>query len=375
MHHVEYESSYITLLTEEEILNPYTVLEETFKEFSSPTHIQDELFEILTLAVRRNYWMTYDSPLIVYRKYKKLMRLFEAGWLIEKIRPSLDLFEKFSTPYKKIRVDKPKRERFKTNSDSITNCYQALVGIYSSDPLYSLRSDLFNLLFEGLMPTFVYYSYEFEGYMVKAVQQMNALISTLHTIDHHEQNNVLSPRDAEILTKERDEFKSRDTLYDYDNDMYDLYRNSKKEDLTKTLRISKEILFTKNFWKLHGNPANILHYYHDFLFILDCYWGHYQYILEQGMDINTKWKYPKDKKQELYGKGYKWIKRPWKYLHGQFKKKSIQEWRSLLELCLEDVLSNQQIGYRVDRDNDEILDFIDGIFFLEGLSKYEPEIY
>ncbi|HBW79172.1 MAG TPA: hypothetical protein DEF78_01230, partial [Sphingobacterium sp.] len=167
---------------------------------------QDELFEILTLAVRRNYWMTYDSPLIVYRKYKKLMRLFEAGWLIEKIRPNLDLFEKFSKPYKDIQVDKPKRERFKTNSDPINNCYQALVSVYSSDPVYSLRSDLFNLLFEGLMPTCGYYSYEFEGYMVKAVQQMNALISTLHTIDHHEQNNVLSPRDAEILTKERDEF-------------------------------------------------------------------------------------------------------------------------------------------------------------------------
>jgi len=375
MHHVEYESSYITLLTEEEILNPYTVLEETFKEFSSPTHIQDELFEILTLAVRRNYWMTYDSPLIVYQKYKKLMRLFEAGWLIEKIRPDLDLCEKFSTPYKKIRVDKPKRERFKTNSDPITNGYQALVSVYSSDPLYSLRSDLFNLLFEGLMPTSVHYTYEFEGYMVKAVQQMNALISTLHAIDHHEQNNVLSPRDVEILTKERDEFKARDTLYDYDNDIYDLYSYSKKEEVIKAVRISKEILFTRNFWKLHGNPANILHYYHDFLFILDCYWGHYQYIVDQGMDINTKWKYPKEKKQELYGMGNKWIKRPWKYLHDQFEKKSIREWRRILELCLEVVLSNQRIGYRVDRDHDEILDFIDGLLFLEGLSKYEPEIY
>ena len=375
MHHVEYESSYITLLTEEEILKPYSVLEETFKEFSSPTPIQDELFEILTLAVRRNYWTTYESPLVLYKKYKKLLRLLEAGWLIEKIRPDVNLNEMFHIPYKEIKINTPKTERFKTNPNPVINAYQTLIHAYNSAPLYSLRSDLFNLLFHGLMPSCVHYSYEFEGYMVKAAQQMNDLIFALHSIDHHEQNHVLSPRDVEILTKERDEFKARNTLYDYDNDINNLFLYSKKKVLTRSIRISKEILFTANFWKLHGNPGNILHYYHDFLFILESYWGHYQYIVEQGMDINTKWKYPKDKKEKLDRMGYKWIKRPWKYLHNQFEKKSIQEWRSMLELCLEDVLSNERIGYRFDCDHDEILDFIDGLLFFRGLSKYEPEIY
>ncbi|PUV23688.1 hypothetical protein [Sphingobacterium athyrii] len=375
MHHVEYQGSYITLLTEKEILNPYSVLKKTFNEFSSPTHIQDELFEILTLAIRRNYWMTYDSPLVIYKKYKKLLRLFEAGWLIEKIRPDLSLSEKFSIPYTNIKIKTRERERIITNSDPISNAYQALVSIYSSDPLYSLRSDLFNLLFEGLMPTCVNYSCEFDDYMAKAVQQMNILISTLLIIDRHEQRNVLSPRDVEILTKERDKFIARDTLYDYDVDLYHVFRYSKKEDLITAILISKEILNTNNFWKLHGNPANILYYYHDLLFILDGYWGHYQNILEDGKDINTKWKYPKDKKQELYSMGYKWIKRPWKYLHDQFEKKSVQEWRSMLELCLEDVFSNRQIGYRVDRNNNEVLDFIRELLYLDELNAYEPKIY
>ncbi|QIH36282.1 hypothetical protein [Sphingobacterium sp. DR205] len=375
MHHVEYQGSYITLLTEKEILNPYSVLKKTFNEFSSPTHIQDELFEILTLAIRRNYWMTYESPLVIYKKYKKLLRLFEAGWLIEKIRPDLSLSEKFSISYTNIKIKTRERERIITNSDPISNAYQALVSIYSSDPLYSLRSDLFNLLFEGLMPTCVNYSCEFDDYMAKAVQQMNILISTLHIIDRHEQRNVLSPRDVEILTKERDKFIARDTLYDYDVDLYHVFRYSKKEDLITAILISKEILNTNNFWKLHGNPANILYYYHDLLFILDGYWGHYQNILEDGKDINTKWKYPKDKKQELYSMGYKWIKRPWKYLHDQFEKKSVQEWRGMLELCLEDVFSNRQIGYRVDRNNNEVLDFIRELLYLDELNAYEPKIY
>ena len=376
MHHVEYESSYITLLTEVEILNPYSVLKETFKEFSSPTPIQDELFELLTLTVRRNYWTTYESPLVLYKKYKKLLRLFEAGWLIEKIRPDANLHEMFHIPYKEIKEGTPKRERVKTNTNPITSAYQTLISAYSSRPLYSLRSDLFNMLFHGLMPTCIRYSYEFDGYMVKVAQQMSDLILALNSIDYHAQYNVLSPRDVKIVTKERDKFKARNSLYDYDDDgIYNLFGYSKKEDLIRTIRISKEILFTSNFWKLHGNPGNIIHYYHDLLFTLESYWGHYQYIVEQRMDINTEWKYPKDKREKLYSMGHKWIKRPWEYLRDQFEKKSIHEWRSMLELCLEDVLSNQLIGYRFDRKHDDILDFIADLLFLEGLSKYEPEIY
>lgn len=71
MHHVEHNGSSITLLTEKEISNPFLVLKDTFKELSSAREIHDELFEILTLSIRRNYWMTYKSPLVIYKKYKK----------------------------------------------------------------------------------------------------------------------------------------------------------------------------------------------------------------------------------------------------------------------------------------------------------------
>jgi len=373
MHHVEYENSYLVLLKEEEILNPFEVLKEIFQEFSSATQIQDELYEIMTLAVRKNYWMTYESPLILYKKYKKLIRLFEAGWLIEKIRPDLDLLKKFSIPYKEIQVNTYKDSN-QRQYDALTNAYQTLIRVYNSEPLFLLKSDLYNLLFEGLMPTSVHYTYDFEGYMARAVEQMNDLIISLHYIYNYEKDKLLSDLDIAILSKERDEFIKRDTLYEYDGGFYDLYNYSKKEEVINAVVISKEILFTRNFWKFHSNPGNILHYYHDFLFILDCYSRHYHFILINGIDINTKWKYPNEKKKELYNKGYKWIKRPWKYLHNQFQKKSIYEWREILEHCLEDVLSNKQIGFSVDIDHNEMLDFIGALLFLQELSDYEPEI-
>jgi hypothetical protein len=373
MQHVEYESSYIALLKEEEILNPFAVLKEIFQEYSSAAHVQNELYEIMTLAIRRNYWMIYESPLILYKKYKKLIRLFEAGWLIQKIRPDLELYKKLSLPYKDIKVNSSNTKKL-IQQDPTTETYQTLISVYNLEPLYSLRSDLYHLFFEGLIPTCVHYTYEFEGHMVIIVERMNDLISALHTIDHNENNKLLSPRDTDLLSKELYEFKSRDTLYDYDKDLYHLFRNSKKEELINAIGISKGILNVTNFWKLNGNPANILHYYHDFLFILDSYWLHYKFLIDEKVDVNIKWKYPKDKKEELLGVKYKWIKKPWKYLHEKFEMKSIHEWRNMLEVCLEDVLSNVKVGYKSHQNDSEILDFIEGLIFLQELSNYEPEI-
>ena len=79
MYHQESEDSYIALLSGKEIMDPYAVIKEVFKGSSSPAALQDELYELLILTLRPNYWMSYQSPLVLYKKYKKLLRLFEAG--------------------------------------------------------------------------------------------------------------------------------------------------------------------------------------------------------------------------------------------------------------------------------------------------------
>lgn len=375
MHHVQYNGSCIALLTEKEITNPFLVLIDTFNESSSASEIQDELFEILTLSIRRNYWMTYKSPLVIYKKYKKLMRLFEAGWVIHKIRPDLTLAELMSIPYDQIEVNNEKQKSKELNKAPVINAYQILNDLFNSTSLNSFRCNLFHMLFEGLMPSCVSYNQEFESYWVTDFQQMTDVISSLHVINHHEKDFELSERDIEILNRMLEEYKERNSLYDYDSSIDDMHWHSKKEETVEAIPISKTILNTESFWKSHGNPANILHYYHDFLFVLDNYWGHYQLLINQEIDFNEKWKYPKTEKEELFKSRYEWIKRPWKFLHDQFEKKSISEWRIQLELCLEDVLSNNRISYRVDRQNDDVLDFVKGLLFWKELSKYEPNIF
>ncbi|MBL1408425.1 hypothetical protein [Sphingobacterium faecale] len=375
MHHVEYENNYITLLTKQEILNPYLVLDNLFVDFSSAEALQDELFEILTIAIRRNYWLTYDSPLVLYKKYKKLVRLFEAGWLISKIRPTSFVHESLLTPYDQIEASVPNRKTKKTTKDVVSEGYRIVVFSYNSSSLDIIRGNLFYLLFEGLMPTCVKYSNEIDPYYFRMMQEMNDLISALQTVYHYEKDNILSELDMAVLKTICDEFISRESFFDYNSDLQGGLSYTNKEELKNALAISRKILFTTNFWKLHGNPGNILYYYHDFLFILDSYWMHYLELCNKGVAFNTKWKYPGEKKNELHHSGYEWIKRPWKLLYDNFEKRSIHDWRNLLDKCLEDVLSNRFIGYSTDSHNEDILRFISSLLFLESLQEYEPEIY
>lgn len=371
MHHIEYENSYLTLLTGKEILNPYIVLKEVFKGSSSPVALQDELYELLTAIMRPNYWRSYQSPLVLYKKYKKLLRLFEAGWLIQKIRPEFDLSEKLSIPFKEVKVDEIKSQGFKPGSDPLTNEYQSLVQFYCSYSLSSLGREVYCLLFDGFMSGCTDGTYELDVYLIKQVQNMSELIRVLHTIGRYEQNTVLCPRDIDILNREKEALYARDNLHDYENDIYDFYEHSEKDEVRKALDISKGILRTENFWRLHGNPANILHYFHDFLFVLDYFWCDYKYIVEAGIDISTKWEIDSEVREELYNQGHKWIDRPWEFLHNQFEKDSIRGWRYRLERLLEDVLSNHNWG--IFHVHDEVLYFIDSLLLLVDLLDYEPK--
>lgn len=370
MYHQESEDSYIALLSGKEIMDPYAVVRESFKDSSSPVALQDELYELLTLTMRPNYWMSYPSPLVLYKKYKKIFRLFEAGWLIQMIRPEFDLSKKLSIPFKEIEVDQIKSQGFQASSDPLTNEYQSLVKFYSSYSISLLGRDITSLLYDGLMPSVTNCIYEVDGYFVEKVQAMCELIRVLHTIGRFEQNIVLSPRDIDVLTREKAKFFARNNLSDYEHGNNDIFKASDKEELTRALAIIREILSTENFWKLHGNPADILYYFIEYFYVIDYFWCHYQYIVKAGRDISTKWKYPKRVRRELHSQGHEWIDRPWEFLHDEFNKKSIHRWFHKTERLLMDVLSNRNFG--TADEHSEVLSFLDELLLLADLLDYEP---
>lgn len=323
--------------------------------------------------MRPNYWISYSSPLVIYKKYKKIFRLFEAGWLIQRVRSEFDLSKKLSIPLKDFEVDKIKSQGFQDSSDSLTNEYQSLVKFYSSYPIPLLGRDLTSLLYDGFMPSVTNCIYEVDGYFVDKVQAMSELIRVLHTIGRIEQNVVLSSRDIDVLTKEKAKFYARNTLSDYEHGNNDIFKASNKDELTRALAYIREVLSTENFWKIHGNPADILYYFIEYFYVIDYFWCHYQYIVKAGRDISTQWKYPKHVRRELHSQGHEWIDRPWEFLYNEFRKNSILKWFHKTERLLMDVLSNRNFG--TADEHREVLSFLDRLLLLATLLDYEPNEY
>lgn len=83
MDHSAYGRNYIVHLDSGEILAPYTVLNELFGTDGLMDARQDDLFDLLTLGLRPGQWRRYGTPWAHYSSYISLMRLIEAGWLMD----------------------------------------------------------------------------------------------------------------------------------------------------------------------------------------------------------------------------------------------------------------------------------------------------
>ncbi|WDF69593.1 hypothetical protein PQ465_04245 [Sphingobacterium oryzagri] len=374
MHHVEYEECYITLLNEEEILNPFLVLDEMFAGIASAESLSDELYEIFNIGIRRNHWIKYESPFILYRKYKRLVRLIETGWVLAKIRPDNSTHEKFLIPYDKALKSFPSRISPDKRVDPNGDPYKILVEVYINGTMDLMIGTLYELLYYGLDPSCARIPLNFESYHVITVQNLNLLIHALFNIYSQEKETILQLDEIKTLSMELKTFKDRVYMYNYHDDITHVFRSSPKKKLLDAINISKHVLGTNGFWKLYGNPANMLHYYHDFLFLLDYFAEHYQEAIYAGADITAPWNYPSEKHLNKIRSSYKWSKRPWKYLDDRFKEKNIAEWRKHLESCLEDVLSNKSIFTSFDRDYTSLFDFLTMLVEFVEIRQYEPAI-
>lgn len=371
MHHVLYQNNYITLLRDDEILNPFQILTDAFEGAATAEETCDELFEIFTSSVRKNYWLRHKSPLIPYRKYKKLIRLIEAGWLIGKIRPTRDTNERFLVPLTETEIDQSGEACFAKEVELKADPYRTLIHVYHHFPLYAIRHAVHQYFFQGLNPSCWIDPFFIDSYQIALMRNIDALIHVLYSIYKTEKGVTLSREELKTLRKKRRSFRSRETRYDYHTEIDYFHDYSEPEELLNAIAITNQILSTDGFWKLHDNPGNMTYYFHDFLFLLDHYWVYYRSIRGSGIDIQSKWDYPKELNRDG-SEDNLWMKRPWQYLENQFVKKSIHRWRHDLDNCLEDVLSNKGKGFdRVRRHND-VLGFVARLIELNALTKYQP---
>lgn len=202
---------------------------------------------------------------------------------------------------------------------------------------------------------------------------MEELIRALHTLYKEERLFVLSENENKLLLQEKEHFLSKETRYEYAYDITDLTTFSSKESLANMLKVTLDVFYKSNFWITHSNPGNVLYHYHDFHFVLEYYWCYLLNVKEEGRDINTKWEYPKNSRAAIYKILGNRMNKPWKYLNRQFEKRSLEQWRLMLERCMIDVLSNQKIDDDNSKEYTELLNFLTVLLEFNDILQYEPK--
>ncbi|MGJ1318925.1 hypothetical protein ACR776_10190 [Sphingobacterium spiritivorum] len=375
MRHLAYGINYTILLTDEEIRNPFIVLDDVFRSNSSCFQMQERLWDLVTVAMRPNYWMHYDSPLEICNLYTSIVRLVEAGWLISQIRPAKEqkatLSDKFMTrePHQKRTFIKPIEQH------TVLNAYKVMLQSYKEDKFFSLRIDLFEFLFEGLHPTCVDYSPSLSEYLVDRYHCLSRLIDALYMIHDQEKRRESSEEDLLILEKYQKDHTSGIRQTDiYRHQLADMFTYSKKEDLRQALSSSYEVLYHKDFWKYHHDPANVLYYFHDFEFIMDRSYVFLKESLLKNTAPDQEWGIPDNILQEMESLHLKENKRPLKYLKEMFDIRTLKEWKSELANWQEAVLSNKKIPYDQKTTYKEVRQFLTGLIEFIELIPYEPEV-
>ena len=372
MNNVSYEAICFTQLSAEDISNPFLVLQEIFGEDVSPEVLQDECWELFAIAFRPNYWMKYESPLELYKKYKKMVRLLEAGWLIYNIRPSYmmkgEIAETFPCEHDTFSYDMLEK------LDDVSRAYKMLIRLYNDNMLIFYRVDLFEILLEGLNAK----CQQGEPYIGEIVfgrfKEINALIEILHTIMLVEKDRKLTETDICILNRyEKKALENQECLIYEGNLGHVIGYFKTKQDLKEMLKSCDYLLYKNNYWEWHSNPGKVIFYFQHFLFTLEIYWLHVMRVNANNRLEELVWEIPEESAMELNALSKEDIVKPWKYIKDKFTSVPLAKWRSDLKQWEEAVLSNKEFYFSNSTEFERVKKFLEILIEMADLKEYFPQ--
>lgn len=376
MQHLEQDQSYITLLSKREILDPFAVLHAEFCEHPTVITYLDKLFDLVTITVRKGYWRMYDSPASLNRSYLSITRVLEAGWLISKIMSGYKDIAKISLPFEFRYRDS---SFGKYHDDNALYSFSEganilLEGLYMEEnALFGYRADLYRIFFEGLEPSEFMWFGEFDRLSSCMLDELEALICLLHNLYSNGCYRRISKSNKKLLKEELLAAQKRQARYLYEKS-FNLHKlkteSSSKQELYDALAAARSALLERDYWKSHGEPGNMLLRFDDLLFLLEYF---HEYLSQSKIrDMNDNWNYPDRFRSEIYHHTGRELSNPLRYLNEQFSRRNLEQWRSLLDACLDAVLDNaipdsREIGYY-----SELLEFLYVLIALIEVIEYEP---
>lgn len=332
MHHVHFERDYTTLLTKREILNPFLVLQEIYSDQESADSTRETLLEIVSTALCRDRWKRYAAPLILMNSYRKLVRLMEAGWLIQQVIPSHDLF--------------------------------------ISSSVCAMRLRLYEFFFTGMDPSCTSYPYDLESNDMTFFEELDRFLISIHNVHVVLQSPELTKNAKIMLKEELAARKHMKTLYIYYSALESLFGFISKGDLIQSIERVPEILMTNDYWRSHEHPADLIYHFHNFLFLLESFWNKWRKAKKKYPISNDRWISSLTEGIGIRPSLIDQTVAHWKFLEECFKKRSLEAWREDLDTCQLQALSNIGLDRTGLEEYAEILDLIRRLIELAGIYEY-----
>lgn len=351
----------------EEIKDPFGVLKSIFENQPNPEATIDECWDFWTMAFRPNYWMTHESPRVLYENFLKLARLLDTGWIISRICPSyLTIGEAVKTGYK------PGQEcDTNVHTGSLIKAYETLNNSYLQDNRFDLPFDLYNTFYHGLMPT----SLDFEDILKESAyssfQKINELILSLYAIYQAENGKIISKNDKvklEGFTKFA--LDHNITQFNYYDSVENIFEAFDKTQFLSIIEFLKSTSCSHFFWKSNGNPANVLYYLDELQFVMETLWDYY--IIEPGHIGSVKWKIPKKNRNQIKHLSKQALKNPLKFLLEAFEKRDLSNRRKDIEEWRLAILDN---NWHNQDEHKDIQDFLCYLIEIADLLEYKPINY
>lgn len=363
-----FRNSKLSFLTKKEILNPFVVLKKAFKKEATCEAVQDELWELVSTAFRKNYWMTFRSPKVVYLKFLKIVRLCEAAILISKIRPNYSLKNSHLRNTGLYQPAERRKESFPTIV-SPADAYHAVAFHLCSMRSGGAKFDFFNFLYHGLASLSFQYTDLLEECAYDTYRRTSELISALFTIYHAERGSELTKSDKQKLKKlVKDALDSNRPRFHYQNDFANVYEEYSASDLFNALDYLNSTSFDTMFWQRNDNPGTVLFYFDELLFLLEAFWSYSMRLKPKWKEI--AWNLPGEVIINIKYLPKEALKHPISFLDKKFVDKPLSAWQTELEAWKLEILEGNH--YRSHRYK-ELTSFLFCLAELASLLEYDPK--
>lgn len=343
-----------TSLTEEEILNPFLVLK-PLADREEYSRIKNGLWLLITNLYKQYQWMEQTEPLVLYDIYTELVRILDAAWVLQRIRPDYKVKGIINEPvFDRLCKDAFQKGNEKPSVPANFGNYQTLHNLFRDKMLWKSKLNLYTWCRYGLTPLAIPGpDQEIEtDNLISDYRVPASLIDLLHAICRDDRESSLTSAEQ----KQLDRYKfyasgydhtttlSRDEMEDPGSVFQTFFESVDYEDFPRLLDLWNTNLIFGNIWEKYNDPGDALLIKQLTEYLMESAWIVLEDLdyEERGPASKPGYNFDKPSKEKFPDLTDEEYRLPYTVFQKFFDFKPLYQWKAHLEQWLRESLRNTE---------------------------------